>query len=130
MKRRNTWQKDAVRDALAQRKEFVSAQTLFSDLRERGSGIGLATVYRALSELVDSGFADGIHSPEGESLYRKCIKIHHHHLVCRDCRVTVELEVPVFEHWAANISSEHGFVDTYHVVELFGICKECADEDD
>jgi Fur family ferric uptake transcriptional regulator len=47
--RRNTWQREAVREALGNNEGFVSAQMLHSGLREAGSSIGLATVYRALA---------------------------------------------------------------------------------
>ena len=54
MKRR-TWQRTAVQEALAGREDFVSAQTLHSALRADGSPIGLATVYRVLSDQAEEG---------------------------------------------------------------------------
>ena len=49
--KRNTWQREAVREALSSNDGFVSAQSLYSLLRDTGSAIGLATVYRALADL-------------------------------------------------------------------------------
>lgn len=69
--RRNTWQREAVREALDSSEGFVSAQSLHTQLREAGSPIGLATVYRALSDLASDGSADSLQQ-EGESLYRAC----------------------------------------------------------
>ena len=51
MAQRNTWQREAVRTALAKSEGFVSAQSLHAALRETDSPIGLATVYRALADL-------------------------------------------------------------------------------
>ena len=82
--RRNTWQREAVRAALAEARGFVSAQQLHQALREAGSTIGLATVYRALGSLAETGEADSLQSPEGENLFRSCaMEGHHHHLICR-----------------------------------------------
>ena len=65
---------------------FVSAQSLHATLREENTGIGLATVYRALAGLAAQGDADSLQSPDGESLYRACkTPGHHHHLICRSC---------------------------------------------
>ena len=59
MTKRVTWQREAVRDALTTSEGFVSAQSLYGALRESGSPIGLATVYRALSDLAVEGEAVG-----------------------------------------------------------------------
>ncbi len=56
--KRNTWQRDAVRDALEQQSGFVSAQALHTTLVTQGTAIGLATVYRALADLASDGDAD------------------------------------------------------------------------
>lgn len=125
MKRR-TWQRTAVREALEGRAEFVSAQDLHADLKGGGSPIGLATVYRALSDLAADGEADSLQT-EGESRYRACVSIgHHHHLICRSCGRTVEIEADDIEQWAAATAAAHGFRDPQHVVDVFGTCAACA----
>ena len=125
MKRR-TWQRDAVRDELAVSPGFVSAQTLHSALRERGSSIGLATVYRALNDLAQEGEADSLQQ-EGESLYRACTPgSHHHHLICRSCGKTVEIEADQVESWAREVAAGHGFEEPSHVVDIFGVCADCV----
>ena len=54
------------------RRGFVSAQTLHATLRDDKTGIGLATVYRALAGLAAQGDADSLQSPDGENLFRAC----------------------------------------------------------
>ncbi|CAN5233832.1 transcriptional repressor [soil metagenome] len=126
-RKRNTWQREAVRSALGADDGFVSAQGLHSTLRESGSPIGLATVYRALAELATEGEADSLQSPEGESLYRACTPgQHHHHLICRNCGLTVEIEADAVERWAQSVASEHGFTQPHHVVDVFGLCAACS----
>jgi Fur family ferric uptake transcriptional regulator len=124
---RNTWQRERVRDALADARGFVSAQSLHAALREENTGIGLATVYRALAGLAASGEADSLQSPEGEALYRACsMSGHHHHLICRGCGLTVEIEATAVEQWARDTAARHGFRDAEHVVDIFGLCESCA----
>jgi Fur family ferric uptake transcriptional regulator len=125
--KRNTWQREAVREALGSNEGFVSAQSLHSSLRDSGSPIGLATVYRALADLAVEGEADSLQSLEGESLYRACTPgQHHHHLICRNCGLTVEIEADAVELWAQSVAAEHGFTQPNHVVDVFGLCAECT----
>ena len=107
--KRNTWQREAVREALDETEGFISAQALHSTLHANGSPIGLATVYRALGDLAANGEADSLQSPEGEALYRACSTTgHHHHLICRNCGLTVEIAADEVESWAKRVAAEHG----------------------
>ena len=127
MAKRNTWQRDRVRDALDESRGFVSAQSLHALLRDEGTGIGLATVYRALADLAAEGDADSLQSPEGESLYRACQSPgHHHHLICRSCGLTVEIEASDVEEWAHRMAAQNGFTEAAHVVDIFGLCAACT----
>lgn len=123
--KRNTWQKDAVKHALGEATGFVSAQELHLVLRNHGSTIGLATVYRALADLATSGEADSLQSQEGELLYRACTTEHHHHLICKNCGKTVEIEAHEVEKWAEKVAKQHGFREPSHTVEIFGLCSDC-----
>jgi len=126
---RSTKQGGAVRDALARLDGFRSAQDVYAALRGDGDAIGLATVYRHLQALAESGEADVIRTASGESTYRLCGSTathHHHHLVCRTCGRAVEVEGRAVETWAAKVATEAGFVDVDHTVEVFGVCPSCA----
>jgi len=123
--KRNTWQKKAVKHALSEAVGFVSAQQLHLVLKNHGSSIGLATVYRALNELVSSKEADSLQSGDGEYLYRVCGQGHHHHLICRICGETVEIEAEKVESWADQVASSHGFSDPSHTIDIFGTCLSC-----
>jgi Fur family transcriptional regulator, ferric uptake regulator len=116
----------AVVDELSGSEDFRSAQDIHAALRAGGTSVGLATVYRALQSLVDSGRADVLKTDSGESVYRSCSQTHHHHLVCRWCGRTVEVQGPAVERWADATASEHGYADVSHTLELFGTCSECA----
>lgn len=124
--RRNSRPRRLVRDALESTDSFVSAQQIHDAIRADGEKVGLSTVYRNLQTMSEAGELDVLRNDEGESLYRKCGPRHHHHLVCRHCGTTVEVEGPAVERWAAAAAADHGFVDVTHSVELFGLCARCA----
>jgi Fur family transcriptional regulator, ferric uptake regulator len=123
---RSTRQRAAITDLLNDLDEFRSAQELHDELRRRGEGIGLTTVYRTLQGLATAGLVDTLRTDTGESVYRRCSAHHHHHLVCRACGSTVEIEGGQVETWAAEIAREHGFSDVSHTIEIFGLCAACA----
>jgi Fur family ferric uptake transcriptional regulator len=124
--RRNTWQREAVREALGESRGFVSAQSLHTALKGGGSTVGLATVYRALADLATQGEADSLQQ-DGESLYRACTPgTHHHHLICRSCGTTVEIAADEVETWAQTVATQHGFTQPRHVVDVFGYCPDCS----
>jgi Fur family ferric uptake transcriptional regulator len=125
--RRQTKQRAAVAEALESQGEFRSAQEIYDIVRKRGDSIGLTTVYRSLQSMADDGQVDVIVRGDGESVYRQCSPSHHHHLVCRSCRSTVEIDAPDVERWATDVAAQHGFSDVTHTVEVFGVCSRCAD---
>lgn len=125
--RRSTRQREAVLDVLDRSEEFRSAQQLHADLRSAGTDVGLTTVYRALQSLSEAGEVDVIRTDDGEQLFRQCeAGHHHHHLVCRQCGRTIEIEGPPVERWADKVAAEHGFRDVSHTLELFGFCDRCG----
>jgi Fur family transcriptional regulator, ferric uptake regulator len=124
---RSTRQRTAVSEVLEGVDDFRSAQDIHALLRGRGEAVGLTTVYRTLASLADAGEVDAIRTDDGETVYRRCATVrHHHHLVCRSCGRTVEVQGPAVERWAERVAAEAGFVDVTHTVEVFGTCAECA----
>ena len=124
---RSTRQRTAVADVLARVDGFRSAQDLHDLLRHDGAQVGLTTVYRHLQALADAGQVDVLRNDDGEAVYRRCATDeHHHHLVCRTCGRSVEVDGPEVEAWAAAVARRHGFTDVTHTVEVFGTCEDCA----
>ena len=124
--RRPTRQRTAIEADVDRSDEFLSAQEIHASLVAGGDKIGLATVYRTLQAMVDEEALDSLRTDDGEIVYRRCSTGHHHHLVCRDCGRTVEVEGPAVERWADKVSAEHGFSDVSHTLELFGRCGDCG----
>ena len=123
--KRQTKQRDEIRRALDSRDDFVSAQLLHQQLSDLGSGVGLATVYRTLNALVESGEADAL-TREGETVYRACEPGHHHHLVCRECGATIAIHADEVEQWARKVAGDHGYTRPQHIVDIFGVCPDCS----
>lgn len=124
--RRSTRQRSAVVTALEQQSDFTSAQELHARLRADGAAVGLATVYRTLQTLAADSEVDVLRTDDGEVVYRSCSSGHHHHLMCRDCGRTIEVDGPAVERWAERVSAQHGFSEVTHTVELTGTCADCT----
>ncbi len=124
-RQRTTRQRVAVAELLADAGEFRSAQEIHAALRAKGASVGLATVYRNLGHMAELGELDTLVRDDGETLYRRCSDVHHHHLVCRECGHTVEIVGPDVERWAGAVAAEHGFSAVSHQLELFGLCARC-----
>jgi len=123
---RSTRQREAVAALLDELEDFRSAQEVHDLLRQRGERVGLTTVYRSLQMLADAKEVDVLRTADGETAYRRCSRGHHHHLVCRSCGRTVEVDGPAVERWADRVATEHGFVAVSHTLEIFGTCADCA----
>ncbi|GAA5229485.1 Fur family transcriptional regulator [Arthrobacter cryoconiti] len=124
---RVTKQRLAISAALDGLDDFVSTQELHRLLADRGVRVSLATTYRILASMSEEGAVDTLRNGEGEAVYRRCSATsHHHHLLCRNCGRTVEIEAPAVESWAAKIASENGFTQVQHTVEIYGLCPECT----
>ncbi|MGE5695933.1 MAG: Fur family transcriptional regulator [Candidatus Sericytochromatia bacterium] len=123
---RSTRQRAAITALLESLDEFRSAQDIHDELRRRGEGIGLTTVYRTLQSMSAAGAVDTLRTDTGESVYRRCSTQHHHHLVCRSCGYTVEVRGGHVEVWAAEVAAKHGFSEASHTIEIFGTCQDCA----
>jgi Fur family ferric uptake transcriptional regulator len=128
-RRRSTRQGAAIDEALASAAGFLTAQALYDDLRGRGDSVGLTTVYRHLKRLAEDGAVDVVVRPDGEAAYRLCgpqssgaPDEHHHHVVCRTCGYSVEIEGPEVERWAQRVAADAGFTDVSHTLEIFGDC--------
>jgi Fur family ferric uptake transcriptional regulator len=121
---RQTEQKASIRAALESSPDFITAQELHARMRDTGSTIGLATVYRTLNQMARVGQADVLQKSTSSQLFRFCESGHHHHLVCVDCGKTVQVDAPA-EEWVEKIAADEGFTLVRHVLDIFGRCPEC-----
>lgn len=126
---RQTRQKRALSKVFEESNQFLSAQQLHAELRAKGERVGLTTVYSQLRTLTDAGLLNVLRTDDGEMLYRRCeTEEHHHHLVCRECGATAEVESPDVEAWAAGVAAAHGYLNVTHTFAIVGTCHDCATE--
>jgi Fur family ferric uptake transcriptional regulator len=114
-----------VLEELARERDDATAQQLWARLRDRGSGTGLATVYRTLALLSEHGVVDVLTHHGPEQCYRLCTDAHHHHLLCTSCHRVVEVQECDLGEWLDRVASRHGFVATDHRIEISGLCPDC-----
>ncbi len=123
---RKTKQRDAIMAIMSDETDFRSAQQVHTALVVAGQTVGLATVYRNLQALTEAGELDSLRSEDGETLYRRCAKRrHHHHLVCRNCGYTVDIQDEQLEQWIGKIARRYRFSDIEHMADVFGLCESC-----
>ncbi len=102
-----------------------TAEDLHRRVIEVTPGIGLATVYRALAAMQESGAIATVGDRHGSTLLARCERHdHHHHLVCTECGSVVGIDCPLGD--AALISAERaGHLVTRHEITLYGLCAIC-----
>ncbi|TPF92024.1 Fur family transcriptional regulator [Bifidobacterium sp. UTBIF-78] len=111
---------------LSELSRFATAQEITDILRHRGTRIGTTTAYRNLQMMADQGKLDVIHL-NGETLYRSCVDHrHHHHIMCRSCGTTIEIEIPGLEQWIEQAAAKLHYIDVTHELEIYGLCPRCA----
>jgi Fur family transcriptional regulator, ferric uptake regulator len=126
MNPRRTRSQDRILDYLKQIDRAVSAQDLYSELRQgTQTSIGLATVYRALDGLKKEGAVQVRTLVTGESLY-SLIQADRHHLTCLQCGDTIELDSCPVHALEKQLSTQYQFKINYHVLEFFGVCTRCV----
>lgn len=102
----------------------ISAQDLYVHLREKGQGMGLATVYRSLEALQLEGAIQSRTLPSGESRYSLAQK-DRHHLNCLQCGKSVAVHCCPVHDLQESLSQEQHFKIYYHTLEFYGLCDHC-----
>lgn len=122
-------QRLAVAEAAAALPGAFTVDELTAAAQRVRSGIGTATVYRAVAALLDAGFLEAVGTREGSTLYLRCEHDrHHHHLVCTGCGAATETDCPL-DAAALRAAADAGYVITSHEVAIYGLCPSCADAD-
>ena len=122
---RRTRSQTRILESLQQIDRSISAQDLYSELRQHEKSMGLATVYRALDALKKEGAVQVRSLTTGESLY-SLIQEDRHHLTCLQCGKTIELDSCPVHALEKKFSEQYGFKMNYHVLEFFGLCQGCV----
>lgn len=122
---RTSRQRLAIASAADSLDRAFSAYDLRAAVRRDHPGIGLATIYRAVTAMEASGFIEAVGSREGAAVYARCrVDGHHHHLVCTGCGTVSDTacSLPLDP-----LVEDPGFKVTGHSFTLYGLCLSCQE---
>lgn len=104
----------------------LTAEEIYKHLLDLDEDIGLATVYRVLTQFEAAGLVMRHHFEGGRSVFELATDQHHDHLMCVRCGKIVEFVDETIESRQKLIAKKHGFNITDHVMYLYGFCSPCA----
>ncbi len=107
------------------RQRHMSAEDVYKALLDVGEDVGLATVYRVLTQFEAAGLVIRHHFENGLSVFELNEGQHHDHLLCIKCGHIVEFFDHAIEKRQRAIAQQHGFDITDHCLHLYGVCPNC-----
>lgn len=107
-----------------------SAESIYKALSNEGEEIGLATVYRVLTQFENKGLVErhrfeGDNQVSNQSVYELNVKGHHDHIVCVSCHKVEEFYDEMIESRQKEVAAVKGYEVTGHSLTLYGICPAC-----
>jgi Fur family ferric uptake transcriptional regulator len=104
----------------------LSVEELWGKVRAADARVSVATVYRTMKLLAESGLASARNFGDGQTRYEAALGRHHHdHLICTRCGTIVEFENDQIERLQDLVARKHGFRVASHKMELYGLCRAC-----
>ncbi|HQV80571.1 MAG: ferric iron uptake transcriptional regulator [Agitococcus sp.] len=107
----------------------LSAEDVYKALLEQGEDVGLATVYRVLTQFESAGIVERHHFEGGHSVFEISQGEHHDHIVCIMCNKVLEFNDEIIEAQQHKVAESLGFTLTDHALHLYGVCSatECQE---
>lgn len=125
-KLKNTAQRRVLFDMVLKSKTHFTIDELLAKVQKKFAGIGYATVYRMLKNMVDAGLVIEHHFDEKARYELNLDRAHHDHLICNKCGKIVEFSCQEIEDLQDKIAKNHGFAIVHHKHELYGLCSDCT----
>ncbi len=104
----------------------MTAEDVFRVLLEDHSDIGLATVYRVLTQFEQAGILTRSNFESGKAVYELNEGQHHDHFICTRCGKVEEFFDPEIEKRQQAVAKAKGWVVHDHAMALYGQCADCA----
>lgn len=105
--------------------KHLSAEDVYKALIDADEDVGLATVYRVLTQFEGAGLVERHHFEGGSSIFELTSTDHHDHIVCNGCGLVEEFFDQVIESQQEKIAEKYGFTITDHSMYLYGLCAAC-----
>ena len=125
--RRNTIQKDLVRNAVYEMKRHVTANEVYEFIKESYHTIGKGTVYRNLDILVEEGALRKVEVSEGPNRFDFTLK-NHYHVRCVKCGEVSDVDMDEIPDLMKKIHDTHGIEFLGYDISFKGICQKCRGE--
>ena len=123
---KSTRQRSLILDLFFSLDGHHSVEELWSKVRLQDPKVSVATVYRTMKLLAESGLAEAHAFGDGQTRYEPSIgREHHDHLICTSCSTIIEFENDRIEVLQDAVAKKHGFTVTSHKMELYGLCRNC-----
>lgn len=119
-----TAQRLAVLRAVSKR-PHSTAETIAGEVRAEIGTISRQAVYNVLGVLTDKGLIRRIQPAGSSALYEDRVGDNHHHLICRSCGTTVDVDCAVGDTPCLNAANDSGFIIDEAEVVFWGICPVC-----
>ncbi|MDO9404217.1 MAG: ferric iron uptake transcriptional regulator [Polaromonas sp.] len=104
----------------------LTAEDVFRVLLEDRTDIGLATVYRVLTQFEQAGILSRSHFESGKAVYEINEGGHHDHLICTACGRVEEFYDAEIEKRQQVVAKAKGWILQDHAMSLYGLCAACA----
>lgn len=122
--RRNTIQKDLVRNAVYEMKRHVTANEVYEFIKEAYPTIGKGTVYRNLDILIEEGALRKIEVPDGPNRFDFALN-NHYHVRCIKCGNVSDVDMDEIPNLLERINNTHGIKFLDYDILFKGICLKC-----
>lgn len=107
----------------------MSAEDVYKAMLEHGEEIGLATIYRVLTQFESAGLVTRHHFEGGHSVFELDQGHHHDHILCVKCGRVDEFLDETIEERQRMIAKDKGYAITDHSLYIYGVCSDCQKED-
>jgi len=104
----------------------LSAEDVYKAMLDSGDEVGLATIYRVLTQFESAGLVTRHHFEGGHSVFELNEGKHHDHIVCVKCGKVEEFFDEMIEERQHAIAQKSGFAMTDHALTIYGICSDCG----
>ncbi len=108
-------------------RRHLTAEDVYNELAARHEELGLATVYRVLTQFESAGLVRRQHFDAGQSVFEIDRGDHHDHLVCVKCGKVQEFFDDTIERRQSTVASERGYTPTDHSLVIHGLCSDCVE---
>ncbi len=128
--------REAILDVLSKSDKHLSAEDIYMKVHPKYPNVGLTTIYRTLDILANVGLLCKLDFGDGRARYELAEGSkranHHHHLVCTGCNRIIDYtdfvdeEIELLKQTEKGLSKKYNFKITSHLIQFYGLCKECG----